>query len=117
MNPRRTVLPISARGLGNQERRSLFLRNTAILQLNDLVFIARNYGEDRMSLSSLKSAVRYSMAVVLLAAMPASLWAQEGAQGSQGQSSQPQPSQGNLPQAPAPPAAKNFTITDYSKQN
>ena len=71
-----------------------------------------------MSLSSLKSAVRYSMAVVLLAAMPASLWAQEGAQGSQGQSSQPQPSQGNLPQAPAPPpAAKNFTITDYSKPN
>src|SRR6266568_6663606 len=102
MNPRRTVLPISARGLGNQEHRSLFLRNTAILQLNDLVFVARNYGEDRMSLSSLNSAVRYSIAVVLLAALPASLWAQDAAQGSQSQSSQ-----GNLPQAPAP-AAKSF---------
>jgi len=69
-----------------------------------------------MSLSSLKSAVRYSMAVVLLAAMPASLWAQEPAQGSPAPSSQAQSSQGALPQAPAP-AAKSFTLTDYSKAN
>src|SRR6266700_6118317 len=69
-----------------------------------------------MSLSSLKSAGRYSMAVVLLAAMPASLWAQEPAQGSPAPSSQAQSSQGALPQAPAP-AAKSFTLTDYSKAN
>jgi outer membrane protein len=64
-----------------------------------------------MHLSSLKCAVRYSMAVVLLAALSASLWAQDAAQGSQAQSSQ-----AALPQAPTP-AAKSFTLTDYSKPN
>jgi outer membrane protein TolC len=51
------------------------------------------------------------MAVVLLAALSASLWAQDAAQGSQAQSSQ-----AALPQAPTP-AAKSFTLTDYSKPN
>jgi len=51
------------------------------------------------------------MAVLLIAAMPLSLWAQDAAQ-----SSQPQSPQGNLPQAPSS-ATKNFTLTDYSKPN
>ncbi len=61
-----------------------------------------------MSLSSLKSAVRYSIAVVLLAALPASLWAQDAAQGSQAQP------KAALPQAPGA-THREFQVTDYSK--
>jgi outer membrane protein len=62
-----------------------------------------------MSLSSLKSAVRYSMAVVLLAAMPASLCAQDAGAGAQ-TSAQPQ---ANLPSAPD--SHRRFEVKDYSK--
>src|SRR5438876_11628748 len=65
-----------------------------------------------MPLSMLKCAVRYSVAVLLIAALPGVLWAQDAAQSATAQSSQ-----ANLPQAPPTPAAKSFTLTDYSKPN
>jgi outer membrane protein TolC len=63
-----------------------------------------------MSFSWLKCAVRYTIAVSLIAALPVGMWAQDAAQGSQAQTSQ------SLPQAPTP-TAKSFTLTDYSKPN
>jgi outer membrane protein len=62
-----------------------------------------------MSFSSLKCAVHYCMAVLLIVALPAGLWAQDAPQNPPAQSSQT-----NLPQAPSS-GAKNFTLTDYSK--
>src|SRR5437763_1465273 len=66
-------------------------------------------GENRMSVSPLKQLCRYVIAGVLACALPLGMWAQDAAQ-----SSAAQPSQPNLPQAPTP-AAKTFTLTDYSK--
>ena len=62
-----------------------------------------------MSFSWLKCAVRYTIAVSLIAALPVGMWAQDAAQGSQAQTSQ------SLPQAPAPTAHRQFEVTDYTK--
>src|SRR5258708_39988574 len=68
-----------------------------------------------MSLSSLKCGVRYLIAVVLVVAFPASMWAQDAqtapSQAASGQSSGS--SQASLPQAPAP--HQRFEIQNYSK--
>jgi outer membrane protein len=62
-----------------------------------------------MSFSWLKCAVRYTIAVSLIAALPVGMWAQDAAQGSQAQTSQ------SLPQAPTPSAHRQFEVTDYTK--
>ena len=67
-----------------------------------------------MSLSSVKDAVRYLVAVVLLVAFPAGIWAQDA---------QPAPSQGTAQSSgsspaslpPAPSAHRQFEMTNYSK--
>ena len=68
-----------------------------------------------MSLSSLKGAVRHFVAMVLVVAFPAGMWAQEApAAPSQSASSQSSgSSQTSLPQAPAP--HQRFEITNYAK--
>jgi outer membrane protein len=68
-----------------------------------------------MSLSSLKGAVRHFVAIVLVVAFPAGIWAQEApAAPSQSASSQGSgASQTSLPQAPAP--HQRFEITNYAK--
>ncbi len=68
-----------------------------------------------MSLSSLKGAVRHLIAMVLVVAFPASMWAQE-AQTAPSQTAPSQTSgssQASLPQAPTP--HQRFEMTNYSK--
>jgi outer membrane protein TolC len=62
-----------------------------------------------MSLSSVKLAVRHFVAMVLVGAFPAGMWAQDA----QTASSQASSSQGSLPPAPGPHRA--FEMKDYSK--
>jgi len=61
-----------------------------------------------MSFSWLKCAVRYTIAVSLIAALPVGMWAQDAAQGSQAQP------KAALPQAPGA-THREFQVTDYSK--
>src|SRR5437660_6869378 len=62
-----------------------------------------------MPLCWLKCAVRYTVAVLSIAALPVVLWAQDGAQ-----APQPQPAS-SLPQAPGAATHREFQVTDYSK--
>jgi len=65
-----------------------------------------------MSLSSLKCVSRHVTVVVLTAALPVSLWAQD-AQTSGAQNQPSAPAQANLPAAPT--QHQRFDVTDYSK--
>ena len=68
-----------------------------------------------MSMSSLKGAIRHLVAVVLVVAFPAGMWAQDAqpasSQANSAQSSGPSPA--SLPQAPS--AHRQFEMTNYSK--
>src|SRR2546425_4440073 len=97
-------------GRGNREPGRLFLRSTA-LKPGISCFATRNDGEDRMSLSFLKCVLRHVMAVALVGALPASMWAQD-AQSSNAQTPA-QSSQSSLPSTPAP--HRRFEMTNYSK--
>ena len=67
-----------------------------------------------MSLSSVKIAVRHLVAMVLVGAFPAGMWAQDAQTApSQASSSPSSSSQGSLPAAPAP--HRPFEVKDYSK--
>jgi len=72
------------------------------------VLPALNDGEKRMSLSSLKCVVRYVTAVVLTAAFPAGLWAQDA-------QAPPQPAASSQASVPSAPAPHEFQVTDFSK--
>src|SRR5207245_7644287 len=64
-----------------------------------------------MSLSFLKCVLRYVIAVALVGALPASIWAQD-AQSTNTQAPA-QSSQSSLPSAP--PSHRRFEVTNYSK--
>jgi outer membrane protein len=66
-----------------------------------------------MSRSSLRGAVRYLAAMVLLVAFPAGMWAQDAQTTASQSSGSSQP----LPPTPAPATRHEFVVSDYSKPN